>query len=265
MIRSIIIDDEEKSRKLLKNMLKEYCDEVEVITDVDSVDAGIKAINRHRPDLVFLDIVMPGGDGFSLLSRLKEINFEVIFTTAYGEYAIKALRENALDYLLKPIDVEELQNAVQKARNIIKGSNKNLESTLGNKLARLLEKYHSLNIQADKMGIPTENGLIFISINDIALCKAESNYTEIYFVDTVKKEIVSKTLKEFEKLLEPYNFLRVHRSYLVNLNNIKEYHRTNHSGESDATGGCVVMFNGLIAPVSRSRRKHLLSRYVSPI
>lgn len=174
------------------------------------------------------------------------------------------MRENALDYLLKPIDVEELKNAVQRAMKKITHTPNNVASSIGEKLANLLEKYNSLNIQADKIGIPTENGLIFISINDIALCKAEGNYTEIYFVDTVKREIVSKTLKEFEKLLKPYNFIRVHRSYLINLNNIKEYHRANQSAEIDATGGCVILINGLIVPVSRDRRKLLLSKYARP-
>lgn len=264
MIRTIIIDDEEKSRKLLANMLKLYCDNVEVVAFADSVDSGLAVIQKHQPDLIFLDIIMPGEDGFSLLTKLDKINFEVIFTTAYGEYAIKALRENALDYLLKPIDVEELKNSVNRARKKNNLTFGHVETTIGEKLAKLLEKYHRLNIHADKIGIPTENGLIFISINDIALCKAESNYTEIYFVDTVRKEVVSKTLKEFEKLLESYNFIRVHRSYLINLNNIKEYHRANQSAEVDATGGCVVLINGLIVPVSRDRRKLLLSRYARP-
>lgn len=264
MLRSIIVDDEEKSRKLLANMLGEYCDDVKVLTSVDSVENAVAAIEEFQPDLVFLDIVMPNEDGFSLLTKLDQINFEVIFTTAYGEYAIKALRENALDYLLKPIDIEELKSAVERAKNTIQHRPENVETSIGKKLTNLLEKYNKLNIHADKIGIPTENGLIFISINDIALCKAESNYTEIYFVDTVKREIVSKTLKEFEKLLESHNFLRVHRSYLINLNNIKEYHRANQSEEFDATGGSVVMINGLVVPVSRSRRKILLSQYARP-
>ena len=264
MIRSIIIDDEEKSRKLLANMLEEYCENIMIVASVESVESAVNSIKQFQPDLVFLDIVMPGEDGFSLLTKLDEIKFEVIFTTAYGEYAIKALRENALDYLLKPIDVEELRNAVNRARKKISHRSNTIETTIGEKMTRLLEKYHSLNIQADKIGIPTENGLIFISINDIALCKAEGNYTEIYFVDTVKKEVVSKTLKEFEKLLESYNFLRVHRSYLINLNNIKEYHRSNQTTELDATGGCIVLINGLTVPVSKGRRKLLLAKYARP-
>jgi two-component system LytT family response regulator len=265
MIRAIIIDDEEKSRKLLVNLLDLYCDNVEVLALADSVESGLRAIKKHQPELIFLDIVMPDGDGFSLLAKLEKINFEVIFTTAYGEYAIKALRENALDYLLKPIDVEELQNSVKRARKKINQGSADIESTVGNKLANLLEKYNHLNIHVDKIGIPNQNGLMFISINDIALCKAEGNYTEIYFVDSSKKEIVSKTLKEFEKLLISYNFLRVHRSYLINLNNIKEYHRVNHSADNEGNGGCVVLINGLIVPVSRDRRKHLLSKYARPL
>ena len=264
MIRSIIIDDEEKSRKLLENMLEQYCENIDVLASVDSVENGLAAIKQYQPDLVFLDIVMPGEDGFSLLTKLDTINFEVIFTTAYGEYAIKALRENALDYLLKPIDIEELRGSVDRAAKKIGHPRGKVETMIGEKLTKLLEKYQSLNIHADKIGIPTENGLIFISINDIALCKAEGNYTEIYFVDTVKREVVSKTLKEFEKLLESHNFLRVHRSYLINLNNVKEYHRANHSSDTNATGGCIVLINGLTVPVSRERRKLLLSRYARP-
>ena len=265
MIRSIIIDDEEKSRKLLVNLLDLYCDNVEVLSLADSVDSGLRAIREHHPDLIFLDIVMPDGDGFSLLSKLEKINFEVIFTTAYGEYAIKALRENALDYLLKPIDVEELQNSVKRAIKTITQKPADIESEFGDKLANLLEKYYTLNIHVDKIGIPNQNGLTFISINDIAMCKAEGNYTEIYFVDSSTKEVVSKTLKEFEKLLKSYNFLRVHRSYLINLNNIKEYHRVNHTADTDGNGGCIVLINGLTVPVSRDRRKDLLSKYARPI
>jgi two-component system LytT family response regulator len=265
MIRTIIIDDEEKSRKLLANLLKLYCDNVEVVAFADSVDSGLAVIQKHQPDLIFLDIIMPGEDGFSLLTRLAKINFEVVFTTAYGEFAIKALRENALDYLLKPIDVEELKNAVNRAGKKINQAYKYTETTIGRKLAKLIEKYHSLNIHVDKIGIPTENGLMFISINDISLCKAAGNYTEIHFVDSARKEVVSKTLKEFEKLLERYNFLRVHRSYLINLNNIKEYHRVNQSEEVDATGGSIVLINGLIVPVSRDKRKRLLSMYARPV
>ncbi len=265
MIRAIIIDDEEKSRKLLVNLLDLYCDNVEVLDLADSVESGLRAIKKHQPELIFLDIVMPDGDGFSLLAKLEKINFEVIFTTAYGEYAIKALRENALDYLLKPIDVEELQNSIKRARKKISQRSADIESTVGNKLSNLLEKYNHLNIHVDKIGIPNQNGLMFISINDIALCKAEGNYTEIYFVDSSTKEVVSKTLKEFEKLLKSYNFLRVHRSYLINLNNIKEYQRVNHSADTEGNGGCVVLINGLIVPVSRDRRKLLLSKYARPM
>jgi two-component system LytT family response regulator len=265
MIRTIIIDDEEKSRKLLVNLLDLYCNNVEVLDLADSVESGLGAIEKHQPELIFLDIIMPDGDGFSLLAKLEKINFEVIFTTAYGEYAIKALRENALDYLLKPIDVEELQNAVKRARKKINLKSADIESTVGNKLANLLEKYNHLNIHVDKIGIPNQDGLKFISINDITLCKAEGNYTEIYFVDSSKKEVVSKTLKDFEQLLKSYNFLRIHRSYLINLNNIKEYHRVNHSADTEGNGGCVVLINGLIVPVSRDRRKQLLSKYARPI
>lgn len=260
MLRTILIDDEEKSRKLLANLLRDYCSQVEIIAFADSADAGFNAISKYQPDLVFLDIVMPEKDGFELLSKFDTLNFEIIFTTAHEEFILKALREDALDYLLKPIDLDELINAVDKAQNKITANKNLIETTLGNKIGKILEKYHSLSINVNKIAIPTENGLIYININDIAVCKAEGNYTIIYFIDSPRREVASKTLKEFEVILSNYNFVRTHRSYLLNMNHIKEYHRVNQSENLDADGGSVALLNDMMIPVSRDKKKILLSK-----
>ncbi len=260
-MRAIIIDDEEKGRKLLRNLIAEYCDDVEVVALADSVPAGLDAITRHVPDLLFLDIVMPNQDGFDLLEQMVDLNPEVIFTTAYNEYAIRAIRACALDYLLKPIDVEDLQAAVETARVKIAEKNPALADA---RLSTLIESMQSESQRPQKIGFPTANGVVFYNIEDISVCKAEGNYTTVYFDNREKEELVSKTLKEFEELLSDYNFIRTHRSYLVNLNHLKEYRRSGPGNDTEGEGGCVVIANSLRIPVSRDKRKALLDRIARP-
>ena len=260
MIRTVIIDDEEKSCKLLRNLLVEYCKNIEVVEMADSVKSGIEAIRQFKPDLVFLDIVMPNENGFELLSKINEVTFELIFTTAHNQYAIRAIRVCALDYLLKPIDVEELQISVERAQQRISTKK---DQNIDERLHTFISNLRSIEKQPQKIGIPTQHGVKFYAINQIYFCKAEGNYTTVYLEGKEKIELVCKTLKEFDELLAEFNFIRTHRSYLVNLSHIKEYRRAD-SGETDGEGGFLVAENNLRIPVSRDKRKLVLERIGRP-
>lgn len=243
MLKSVIIDDEFNSRESLKMLLESYCENVEVCALCQNVGEALKAIATHQPDLVFLDIQLQRETGFDLLAQIKDPTFDVIFTTAFSEYAIKAFRFSALDYLLKPIDPNELQQAVQKAHK--KSPQKNL--------GQLHQMIQNLNTsqQNYKLALPTADGLIFIAVGDIAYCEADSNYTIIHLKDQ-KKYVVSRTLKEYEELLAEHNFFRIHHSYLVNLNVVKQYVR----GE----GGYVVINDNISLDVSKRKKDAFLER-----
>lgn len=261
MIRSVIIEDEEKGRELLFNLLSNYCPNVKVLDMADSVKSGLETINKHKPDLIFLDIIMPDESGFELLDHIKDMEVEVIFTTAYDQYAIKAIRFSALDYLLKPIDVAELQNALKKVED--KLNNKISQDNFNESLKIFLENANT-HPHKMKLGLPTQSGIKFVTIENILYCKAEGNYSLIHFKENKEQEIVTRTLKELEELLTEFNFCRLHRSYLINLNHIKEYRRINHSTDIDGDGGCVIMTNEAKIPVSRDKRKILLARFSRP-
>ena len=261
MIKAIIVDDEEKSRKLLRNLLSEYCEQIEILDMADSVESGLQIINKTNPELVFLDIEMPDGSGFDLLEKIENASFEVIFTTAYNQYAIQAIHFSALDYLLKPINIDELKSAVLKVETML--NEKVEEKSINHSLQILLEN-NKAQTNNKKIGLPTQSGINFVLVKDIIMCKAEGNYCVIYLDGKQQKEIVSRTLKEFEDMLKEFNFFRVHRTYLINLNHIKEYNRTNQSADYDGDGGSVVMNNGLYLPVSRDRRKYLLEKFTKP-
>ncbi len=261
-MKAIIIDDEEKGRKLLRNLLDEYCTDVEILAMADSVAAGIEKIRESNPDVVFLDIVMPNEDGFALLDQLPDPAPELIFATAYDEYAIRAIRACALDYLLKPIDIEELQEAVTRAKERVASKNNNAGTDP--RLRTLMENLQNETSKPQKIGFATWKGVTFHQIDDIVVCKAEGNYTTVFLRDRKKLELISKTLKELQELLADYNFLRTHRSYLVNLNHLQEYIRGGSSFGTDGEGGCVVVSGNMKVPVSRDKRKELLERISQP-
>jgi two-component system LytT family response regulator len=225
-------------------MLRRYCPEVEVCAICDSGAAALKEIRALEPQLVFLDIEMPHMNGFELIERLPAINFELIFTTSYDQYAIRAIKFSALDYLLKPVDREELKTAVQKVLH-------RQQSPLTQQLEILLQELHDTANPNLKIAIPTMEGLQMIAVDAIISCSSDSNYTRFSLKD---KKIVtaSRTLKEVEEMLEGRSFVRVHHSYLVNLNEINKYVK----GE----GGYLVMSDGTSIDVSRSRKELLLQR-----
>jgi len=217
MIRAILIDDEKHCRETLTIQLTRHCPEVVILGAFSSGAEGLEAIKEQNPNVVFLDVEMPRMNGFEMLERLGDIPFDVIFTTGYDEYAIKAIRFSALDYLLKPIDKEDLKKAVNKVQ---KRDQHNLKDQLQVLFNRLENKPKGLQ----KIALPTLEGFELVLLNDIIHCQSDSNYTHI-MVKNTKKLLVSRTLKEIEELLEGHTFLRIHHSHVVNLNEIERYER----------------------------------------
>lgn len=244
MLKSIIVDDEAKSGESLRILIEDFCDDVKVCAICKTVNEGIAAIREHKPDVVLLDIQMQRETGFDLLERLGEVNFEVIFTTAHSEYAIKAFRFSAIDYLLKPIDLEELKNSLLKV-------SKKLSQGMTARLQQLMRNLKETSGENYKLALPTSDGLFFVKVSSIVYCEASSNYTEI-FTDDGRKHVVSRTLKEYDEMLSEYNFYRIHNSYLINLNAVKKYIR----GE----GGSVVMITGQSLDVSKRKKDGFLAR-----
>ena len=242
MLKAIIVDDEPDCCETLSMLLERYCPEVGVIAVCHSGAEALQAIPEQKPQLVFLDIEMPHMNGFQLLEQLPAIDFELVFTTSYDQYAIKAIRFSALDYLLKPVDREELRQAVQKVA-------KRQQPPLPQQLEILLQKLHQP--ATSKIAIPTMEGLQMIPVASIITCKSDSNYTTLYLKGK-QKITASRTLKEVEEMLEGLSFLRVHQSHLVNLDEVGKYVR----GE----GGYLVMSDGSAVDVARSRKDLLLQK-----
>ncbi len=244
MIRAIIVDDEEKGRIFLKNMVDEYCKEVQIVAMADAIDTGIETIRAYHPDLVFLDIKMPRGTGFDVLKELHEMDFEVIFTTAHDNYALTAIKFSAIDYLLKPIDINELQEAVEKMirKKDRKLKKENFEVFLSN-----LQMENSMK----KIALPTQDGLMFVKVEHIIRCEGEGAYTKIKLVEN-EKLMVSKNLKEIEGLLFDCGFFRVHKSHLINLSHVKRYIK--------GSGGTVVMSDQHSVEVSKRRKEAFLEQ-----
>ncbi len=243
MIKILIVDDVKKSREALQLILQNYCPQTKVIGQASSAEEAFPLIQTEKPDLVLLDIEMPNGSGFSLLNRFESIDFEVIFTTAFDQYAIKAIKFCALDYLLKPIDIKELIKAIQKTEEKIRHSQER------ENLQHLLSNLKQRNSPKNKIALPTQEGLAFIMVDDIVRCEADGNYTLIYFKNG-KKTVTTRKIKDFEELLNEHAFFRVHRSHLINLNCIEKYYR--------GDGGYVTMVDGSSIDVARRKKDDFL-------
>lgn len=243
MTRAVIIDDEINSRDSIRQMLLLYCNDVTVVGEADGVNSGIVCINDHKPDLVFLDIKMPDGSGFELLKRINKIDFQVIFVTAFEEYAIKAFRFNAIDYITKPIDPEELRQAVEKAGKY--GKDSNTDETI--KL--LLESISRTSQNHRRIILRTLNTIHVIEIERIIRCESDRNYTVFHIVGE-DKLMISRTLKDFDELLEEYGFFRVHNSHMINLNFVRKFHRDEL---------LCILTDGTTIPVSYRKRDELLA------
>lgn len=238
-LNSIIVEDEETSRNILKNYLSKYCPNVTLLGEAANVDEAMVLIKKHYLDLVFLDVEMPYGNAFDLLDKVNDRQFETVFVTAYDHYAIDALNAHASYYLLKPIDIDKLIDAVAYVTDI-----KEKENALQKSVLKPV-----LNHIQGKITIPQQNGFEVLEISDILYCQADDNYTNIFLKD--KKKLVSKTLKYFEEALSENGFARVHKSYLVNVNAIVEYRK--------GKGGSVLLSNGKEVMVSPSKKKDLLA------
>ena len=241
MLTAIIIDDEQKGRIALRQKLHDYCEDVNIIGEAENGLDGIKLIEKYKPDIVFLDIEMPRMDGFEMLHQLPVKNFHLIFTTAYDQYAIKAIKYAAFDYLLKPIDIDELKSAISKIYNH--------RPVHTEKKLEVLEQNISGKNAFNKIAVSTLDGLLFFNINDIVHLEASSNYTTIYF-NNQPKLVASKTLKDFEELLPADIFFRSHHSHIINLNYIKRYLK--------GDGGQIEMQNGNYVDVARRKKEEFL-------
>ncbi len=242
-IKAIIIDDEEYNCRNLQELLGKYCREIEIVGSANSAVEGKQLIQNKKPSLVFLDIQMPGGSGFDLLDQLKPVPFEVIFVTAYDQYAIRAIRLCAIDYLLKPIDILDLQAAVTRAVEKIKGLEPNLA------LANMIDNTLGKN-KDEKIALPTAERVLFINISEIVRCLGENNYTTV-FLKNGESVLVSKTLKEYEELLSSIGFLRVHQSHLINQHYVRSYEKQD--------GGYLKMADGSSISISRQRKQQVLN------
>lgn len=243
MIRGIIVEDEKHSRETLAGMLERYCKNVEVIAEAESYRSGLELIRKYSPDVVFLDIQMPDGSGFRLLEELDTINFAIIFTTAFDQFAIKAIKYSALDYLLKPIDPDELVNAIKKVEQKLN------KSEVNDNIRVLLENIRSKENDPHKIVLSTSEKIHIIETDQILRCESDNYYTNFFLIDG-KNILISKTLKENEELLSDHNFIRPHKSHLVNVKYIKGFLKND--------GGYIEMTDGSRIPVSRRKREKII-------
>jgi two-component system LytT family response regulator len=248
-IRTIIVDDERNNQQTLQLLLEDL-PQVSVVGSASDAPSARALVASLNPDLVFLDINMPGEDGFQFLASIPERNFEVIFVSAYNDYGIKALKASAADYLLKPVSLDELEQAVEKVAHIISGKNEQLSRQQKSIIDNLLQNVKS-PAQAIKIAVPHVGGISFINLEDISYLQADSNYTILHRVN-LQKLVVSKTLKEFEDILQDKGFMRVHKSNIVNLRYVKEY--------STLEGGIIRMYDGGEVAISRRMQEDFLKR-----
>lgn len=235
-IRCVLIDDEINNLENLQYLLQQYCTGLEIVGKASSADEGMQLIKAKKPDLVLLDIQMPGKSGFDLLKSFDTVSFEVIFITAHDQYGIQAIKFSALDYLLKPVDVEELKQAIDKAKQRIslKQQNNNI-----NNLIAYLQKPQQ---ESPRIALPTLSQTHYVKVNEILHCEASDNYTQ-FFLENGEKILVSRTLKEYAELLKPYSFQRTHQSHLVNMHYVKSFLKED--------GGFLLLQNNTKIPISR--------------
>lgn len=248
MINAIIVDDEITARSTLKELLNDFCENITIAGEAGNIENAVKLVNKLEPDLVFLDIHLPDGLGFDLFSKIDYKDFKIIIITAFEEYAIRAFKFSAIDYLLKPIDPEDLVVAIKKAKKTLENE------SLGMKLNTFFEHYknESGNSKSRKIVLKTSERVHLVNINDIVRCKSDKNYTHFHFIDH-EPITVSKTLKEYEEILESYNFFRIHQSHLININYVDRYEKTD--------GGTIHMHDKSVIPVSHRKKDELMKLF----
>jgi two-component system LytT family response regulator len=244
--RVIIVDDEKDQRERLAGMIKNHFQNYKIIAECASVQDGIKQISNRDPSLVFLDVVMPPETGFDLLDQLSERSFEVVFTTSFEEYAIRAFKVSAVDYLLKPFGVEELRTALQRFES------RKSSPVSFNHLELLMQNIKQNSDEDAAVALPTSKGFLKVQVEDIIRCEADNMYTTFFFRDK-SQHVISKNLKECEEILTGYKFIRTHLSHMINLRYVKEYLR--------GDGGSVIMTDGSMVDVSRNRKDDFLRAF----
>lgn len=251
MIKALIVEDEKNSQELLKDLIEQYCEGVEVVAIAGNVASALTAIETHKPDLVFQDIELPDGDGFQVLEQSSPINFDVIFTTAYDQYAMRAFKFSATDYLLKPVDIEELQSAVKRVVDKHENTDEEAGEPSHENINTLLKNIRNMRQPFRRIVLPTSNGFTVVDPKDIIRCESDRNYTFIFLNDG-RKILVSRTIKEYDEMLTDYNFFRIHQSHLINLHYLKNYTR--------GRGGYVELTDGSTLDVSARRKSEFLKR-----
>ena len=249
MIKSILIDDEQNSLEMMEWLLTTYCPEVSILAQCNSAETGMEAIRRLQPDVVFLDIEMPRMNGFDMLEQFDKLTFDVVFCTAYDQFALKAFRYSALNYLLKPVDPDDLKETV---RRIAEKQNTPTREQISMLLKTIREEPAAARATPPRIALTTSDGLIFVSTQDILYCEAESNYTKIVLAGG-KKIMVAKVLKDIDDTLSGEDFFRIHNSFLINVNHIKKFVRND--------GGYIVMADDATITISRSRRQAFMDMF----
>lgn len=247
VVKAFIIDDEFQSRNLLSKLLSDIQD-VKLVGQASSVEEAFIGINDLNPNLIFLDVMLNEATGFDLLKKFDTVNFEIIFTTAHNEYALKAFRFNAIDYLLKPIDPDELQAAINKVKERLQSK----QFTSREHLENLYQAIHNPNGPGKKIAVPTSDGFILQPIEEIIYCQAIGNYTQ-FFLTNKRKLLSSYTLKQYDDMLGEFNFFRAHKSYLINLDHVQQYKK----GE----GGTVLMSDGMEVEISRRNKESFVQLF----
>jgi two-component system LytT family response regulator len=246
MIRACIIDDEENSRLALRKLLNKYCTSVEIVSEDGDIDAAFASIVQHKPHLLFLDVAMPGGSGFDLLKKFTLIDFEVVFVTAYDHYALQAIRISALDYLLKPLNIDDLRNTITRVQGKVSRSN------AAEQIRVLLDNLVTRNPSSSRIALPSQKGFEFVDMNEIIRIEADGSYTRVVLTNG-RKILTTQHLNEYERMLPDAVFFRSHHSYIVNLAHISRYVK--------GDGGQVVMSDMATIDVARRKKKEFLDRF----
>lgn len=246
LMKAILVDDEASSRNVLRDYLRKYCPDVTVVAEADSVDTALPQIRHHQPDILFLDVEMPRGNGFDLLEQVGDIAFETVFVTAFDHYAIQALNYSAAYYLLKPVSIDDLILAVEKIKKQREKTRASFHTSV------ILENIHAATAQQKKIVLPLMEGFEVVKIGDIVSCEAHDNFTDFHFSNRPKM-MICRSLKFYEDLLAESGFMRIHKSHLINLEHVLKYLR--------GKGGEITMSDGMVVPVSPQRKEALLERF----
>lgn len=246
MIRTLIVDDEQAARESIENYLGKYCPDVEVLAKAENITEAAELIRKHNPDLLFLDVEMPFGNAFDLLERLGRIDFQIIFVTAFSQYAIQALNLSAAWYLMKPVDIDELIEAVEKVKENMQKKKENLHARV------LVENIQAVQKQEQKVVLPLLDGFEVVPMKSVIRCQANDNFTD-FFLEDGSQRLICRTLKFYEEVLSPYDFLRVHKSHLINLQYVTRYKK--------GKGGQVYLKDGSVVDVSAGKKSQLLERF----